>query len=88
MEETIYNCNHLRYIDTIMDNADGYKYWLHMYWALYDEKQPIKCMEGQELIFVNRDDGPAYLKLDFLLIYWDRIIKLLEKDLLEFVSTP
>jgi len=85
LEETLYNCNHLHYIDTIVDNADGYQYWLHMYWELYDEKQQIKCMEGQELIFVNRADGVAYLKIDFLLTYWDRVIKLLEKETIGFI---
>jgi 8-oxo-dGTP pyrophosphatase MutT (NUDIX family) len=85
LEETLYNCNHLHYIDTILDNADGYQYWLHLYWELYDEKQQIRCMEGQELKFVDRADGPAYLKIHFILSYWDKIIGLLKNETIRLV---
>jgi 8-oxo-dGTP pyrophosphatase MutT (NUDIX family) len=84
-EETLYNCAHLHYIDTILDNADGYQYWLHLYWELYDEKQPIRCMEGQKLQFVNRVDGPAFLKINFILSYWDKLIKLLENETIRLI---
>lgn len=73
-EETLYNCNQLHYIDTVLDSADDYKFWLHMYWELYDERQKITCMEGQQLAFIDRSDGETFLRLDFLLRYWDRVI--------------
>jgi 8-oxo-dGTP pyrophosphatase MutT (NUDIX family) len=77
-EETFYDCSDLEYLDTQLDDADGYKYWLHMYWALYDEKQTIKCLEGQELKFVQRSEGTKYLKIDLLLEYWDAAIIAME----------
>lgn len=75
LEETLYRCDNLRFIGTILDTADEYRYWLHLYWDLYDEKQKIFCMEGQKLAFIERSKGREYLKLDFLLNYWDSVIE-------------
>jgi 8-oxo-dGTP pyrophosphatase MutT (NUDIX family) len=86
LEETLYNCKNLHYIDSVLDDADGYRYWLHMYWELYDEKQQIQCMEGQKLQFVDRIDGNVYLKIDFLLKYWDIVIAHLDKELIDLAS--
>ena len=74
LEETLYECSNLHFMDSILDNVDGYQYWLHMFWELYDEQQQIKCMEGQELKFVERSEGAIYLKIDYLLTYWDRAL--------------
>lgn len=85
LEETLYNCNYLHYIDTVLDTAGDYRYWLHMYWELYDEKQKIECMEGQKLTFVDRADGDDYLKIDLLMTYWDLVIKSAGKEKVGFV---
>jgi 8-oxo-dGTP pyrophosphatase MutT (NUDIX family) len=73
-EETLYNCKSLHFMDSVLDDVDGYRYWLHLFWELYDEKQKIKCMEGQELRFTERSKGTDYLKIDTLLTYWDRAL--------------
>jgi 8-oxo-dGTP pyrophosphatase MutT (NUDIX family) len=78
-EETNYRCNDLKFLDTVLDNADGYKYWLHMYWTMYDKKQTIECLEGQVLKFVKRSEGEKYIKIDILLEYWDKILEIMQK---------
>lgn len=80
MEETLYNCKYLHFMETILDNADGYQYWLHMFWEIYDEKQQIKCMEGQELRFIKRSEGADFLKIESLLVYWDKALLNLKKQ--------
>jgi len=67
-------------MDSVLDNVDDYRYWLHLFWELYDEKQQIKCMEGQELRFIERSEGADYLKIDTLLAYWDQAFVNLEME--------
>lgn len=42
--------------DEIYTRSDGIKVNRHIYWTFYDNKQEIKCNEGQEIEFVRLDD--------------------------------
>ncbi len=39
----------------IYTRSDGQKVNRHIYWTIYDNKQPIKCNEGLEMKFVSPD---------------------------------
>jgi 8-oxo-dGTP pyrophosphatase MutT (NUDIX family) len=68
LEETCYDCPDLHQIVVYKGLEIGYpgEYQVAFFWSLFDEKQPIRCCEGQELRFVLRSglEGlhtPAYL---------------------------
>jgi 8-oxo-dGTP diphosphatase len=75
VEETRYHCNDLYCLISIDDEVEGYRYWLHVFWAPYDGQQPIECLEGQELRFVSRAQASDYLKIDYLLQCWDMALE-------------
>jgi 8-oxo-dGTP pyrophosphatase MutT (NUDIX family) len=39
--------------DEVYIRSDGEKVNRHIYWTVYDEKQEIKCNDGQEMKFVK-----------------------------------
>jgi 8-oxo-dGTP pyrophosphatase MutT (NUDIX family) len=78
-EETAYQCQTLYHLASIHDEVEGYRYWLHLFWARYDGQQPIQCLEGQELRFVSRDQAGEYLKVDYLITYWDAALAQLKQ---------
>lgn len=56
-EETGYIPNKLFDLaDEIYTRSDGSEVNRHIYWTLYDNKQEIKCNEGQEMKFVSLTD--------------------------------
>jgi 8-oxo-dGTP pyrophosphatase MutT (NUDIX family) len=79
-EETLYNCEDLHFLDSVLDNVEGIQNWLHLFWSRYDGHQQIKCMEGQELKFIDRSEGGAYLKIELLLTYWDKARQCLDME--------
>ena len=70
-EETAYHCRDLHFLVSFQDEVEGYCYQLNIFWTLYDGQQSIECLEGQELKFVNREQASDYLKIDYLIKYWD-----------------
>ena len=56
-EETGYKPDKLfELADEIYTRSDGQKVNRHIYWAIYDGKQQIKCFEGQEMKFVKLEE--------------------------------
>jgi 8-oxo-dGTP pyrophosphatase MutT (NUDIX family) len=75
VEETAYLCSELRFLISFLDEVEGYRYWLNIFWALYDGQQQIECLEGQEVRFVKREQARKYLKVDYLIKYWDMALQ-------------
>ena len=71
VEETAYLCPELHFLISFLDEVEGYRYWLNLFWALYDEQQQIECLEGQEIRFVRREEARQFLKVEYLIKYWD-----------------
>ena len=71
-EETGYKCRHLNLIVEFIDQVSGWPpYHLSVYWALYDNFQPISCNEGQALEFITRDNATSIGVPKYLIDIWD-----------------
>lgn len=56
-EETGYKASEVfELVDEIYTRTDGEKVNRHIFWTLYDDLQPIKCFEGQEMRFVKESE--------------------------------
>lgn len=52
-EETNYEPEEIYFlVDETYQRTDGETINRHIFWCIYDEKQPIQCNEGQEMKFV------------------------------------
>ncbi len=72
-EETEYDCDDLRWLFAF-DDEDDSDCRCTMFWARYDRHQAIRCMEGQALKFVLREEAPRYPIPIYLLDLWDMAI--------------
>jgi 8-oxo-dGTP pyrophosphatase MutT (NUDIX family) len=72
-EETAYDCSHLHYLTTVIDDLDPDfpAYQLTIFWARYDGIQPVRCLEGQALEFLRRQGAEGYPIPRFILAQWD-----------------
>lgn len=68
-EETAYDCKDLRWLSSFEDKKDPGCRCI-MFWARYDGCQPLRCLEGQALKFVTREQAPSFLIPDYLLDLW------------------
>ncbi len=74
-EETGYKCKELHELLTLTPGFDGYEnYEMTAFWTSYDEVQPVKCFEGQELRFIERSSAASYSIPAFVLPVWDMAI--------------
>jgi transketolase len=75
-EETGYDCGELRWLETLDDDPGdgGAAERLHVFWTLYDGRQPVRCLEGQDLRFVTREASRGYELPEFLFELWDRAL--------------
>lgn len=80
-EETNYRCENLRHLMTFQDDAgDGQPYPLAIFWDIYDDKQELKCLEGQNLQFIRREDANLYRIPVNLIEPWDQGIRLWQTE--------
>lgn len=58
-------------VDEIYTRNDSSEVNRHIYWTIYDEKQKIKCNEGQEITFISPKDfeGKKFLPGQEKLLY-------------------
>ena len=70
LEETAYDCNDLFWLATFVDHEDSDAH-CSMFWAWYDERQEVRCLEGQALKFVPRAQALAYEMPVILIDLWD-----------------
>ncbi|MBI4425467.1 MAG: NUDIX domain-containing protein [Elusimicrobia bacterium] len=75
LEETEYRCRRLNRLET-GDHADGPKttYRLTVYWARYDGVQKVRCLEGQGLEFIRREDAHEYKVPPYVMAAWGRAL--------------
>lgn len=76
-EETDYYCDALVFVTRMVNDYDPG--WppedLAVFWAYYDGRQEIRCLEGQTLEFVGRNAAKTYAIPDYILELWDRIVE-------------
>jgi len=78
-EETGYMCHTLQPLAELnFDDGDGGKNPITLFWTLFDDTQKVKCNEGQDVVFVERDLVCDLDFLSFLLPYWDEAIKIMK----------
>lgn len=70
-EETGYHSGKL---DWLMTFDDGDEQELTVFWAWYDGVQPLRCMEGQALRFIGREQAVVHAIPPYLIEIWDRAI--------------
>jgi 8-oxo-dGTP pyrophosphatase MutT (NUDIX family) len=75
-EETGYVCGALHWLDEVDDDPGdgGPAERLHVFWTRYDGRQPLVCLEGQDLRFVTRQAAAEYRMPGFLVDLWDRAL--------------
>ena len=73
LEETGYLCGPLQVLETIPDlRVEGFpSIHLTVYWSTYDGVQPMRCLEGQALEFIERSHADRHPMPDHLLRLWD-----------------
>ncbi len=75
-EETGYACGELHPLGVLAPGHDGYEnYRMTAFWANYDGLQPLKCLEGQEIRFIEREAAGRYSIPDFILPVWDSALQ-------------
>lgn len=82
-EETGYDCASLNLLCSFIDDkVEGQPaYPLTVFWARYDNVQPIKTQEGQAMEFVKRDCAASFDVPQYLVETWDRAIRALKQSL-------
>lgn len=80
LEETGYQCGQISWLASVNDvfYPDWPPYPLHVFVALYDEVQPVRCFEGQDLRFVSREEIPSLQMPDYQRLLWDFALSHLE----------
>lgn len=80
-EETGYDCRELNLLGSFIDdNVENHPaYPLIVFWARYDGVQSLRCLEGQAIEFVKRDEVSSYEIPQYLVKIWDEAIAALEK---------
>ena len=72
-EETAYDCDDLHWLSDFDDEEDS-DCRCTMFWAWHDGSQPVRCLEGQALMFVPREQASSFLIPGYLLDLWDMTI--------------
>jgi len=75
-EETAYDAHVLHWLSSFLDthDADWPPYELTIFWTRYDGVQPVRCLEGQALEFIRREDAARYDIPAYLVREWDAAI--------------
>lgn len=74
-EETNYLCNNINWFFALkVEHPQWPAYLLGISWAFYDNKQTIKCKEGQALKFIKRNEAETLPIPDFIFPIWDKIL--------------
>jgi len=84
LEETGYDCSSLQFLAEFEDHV---KNWpsdtLTVFWAYYDGIQQLKCLEGQNLKFIYRDQADSYDIPKNILKVWDIDLAASMKNILQ-----
>ena len=79
-EETNYYCEHMNWFFALeVRHPQWSTFLLGVFWSHYDEKQQIKCLEGQALKFIPRNESNCLQMPVFLFSVWDKILTTISK---------
>lgn len=73
-EETGYNSNNLNYLMTFYETSGNKKSKVKLFWDKFDNKQKIKCYEGQKLKFIKKKDAHKYKVVEIIILAWEKIL--------------
>ena len=73
-EETGYNSNNLNYLMTFYETSGNKKSKVKLFWDKFDNKQKIKCYEGQKLKFIKKKDAHKYRVVEIIIFAWEKIL--------------
>src|SRR5438552_1672978 len=75
-EESAYSAKDLHWLTSIRNAPSGQwaAYELNIFWTRYDGVQPVRCLEGQALEFIRREEANHYDIPPFLVQAWDDAI--------------
>ena len=74
-EETNYYCESMNWCFALeVQHPQWPTFLLGLFWSYYDENQQIKCLEGQALKFIARNESNSLQMPDFFYPIWDKII--------------
>lgn len=73
LEETEYRCADLQPLVVFSGGEIGYAddFDLRFYWTRFDNRQGIRCHEGQDLRFIRREEADELLAPGYLVRVWD-----------------
>ena len=77
LEETLYTCGELHYLGTFEEDLEGDwpVFLVAIFWGIYDGVQSVKCMEGQAIEFIPREEVSEYGITSDVVDLWDKAIK-------------
>jgi 8-oxo-dGTP diphosphatase len=81
-EETAYSPKVLHWLSSVRDGPTEHwpAYELTIFWTCYDGVQPVRCLEGQALQFIRREEAIRYDIPPYLVVAWDAAIAALAKQ--------
>jgi 8-oxo-dGTP pyrophosphatase MutT (NUDIX family) len=73
LEETGYACDRLHSLASMRGRDVGYErdFAMIFFWASYDGRQRLRCLEGQDLRFVDRGEVAGLASRPYLGTVWD-----------------
>lgn len=81
LEETAYDCSDLKFLTEFEDQVEGWpSYMLTVFWAYYDGIQEFRCLEGQDIKFIKRDQADSYDIPNYLYDVWDMAIRASKRE--------
>ena len=78
-EETSYVCGELAWLASfhLAPERGCPPATVTVFWGRYDQTQPLRCFEGQEVRFLERERAASYPIVDYLLGIWDIALRAL-----------
>jgi 8-oxo-dGTP pyrophosphatase MutT (NUDIX family) len=76
LEETGYACDRLHSLVRLEGRDLGYaqEFPLFFFWCVYDGRQSVRCLEGQDLRFVDRPEARGLRARTYLVNVWDQAL--------------
>tara|TARA_B100000989_G_C19465426_1_gene438048 strand:- start:561 stop:956 length:396 start_codon:yes stop_codon:yes gene_type:complete len=76
-EETGYNAKNLKYLMSFDETLGDKKSKIKLFWGKYDNKQKLKCYEGQKIKFIKKKDAHKYRIVKVIIFAWEKILNII-----------
>lgn len=73
-EETGYSAKNLKYLMSFDETLEKKKSKVKLFWDKYDNKQKVKCYEGQKLKFIKKNEAHKYKVVNIITLAWEKIL--------------